>query len=131
MTAPLLGATVADWYRDLLMPGRSSWLNSGRYGRSASAATRPNFPPATVRDSSLPCNAKAVAARGGQPGHPGSGPGLLPVERCASVHDHVPDPCRRCGHPLSGMDPAPYRHHVIDILLIRAEVIEHLLHRLL
>ena len=35
--------------------------------------------------------------RGGQPGHPGSGPELLPIERVDEVVDHHPDACRRCG----------------------------------
>ena len=69
--------------------------------------------------------------RGGQPGHPGAGPELLPVERCEESHDHLPETCRRCGNPLSGVDPAPHRHQVIDIPPIQAEVIEHRLHRLL
>ena len=32
-----------------------------------------------------------------QPGHPGSGPDLLPIERVDEVVDHHPDACRRCG----------------------------------
>ncbi len=69
--------------------------------------------------------------RDGQPEHPGSGPELLPLEHCEESHDHLPDTCRPCGHPLSGVDPAPHRHQVIDIPPIQAEVIEHRLHRLL
>ena len=69
--------------------------------------------------------------RGGQQGHPGSGPELLPIERCDQVVDHHPDACRRCGTLLQGDDPEPLRHQVIDIPPITAEVIEHRLHRLI
>ena len=49
--------------------------------------------------------------RGGQPGHPGAGPELLPKERVDEVVDHHPDACRRCGMllqssvPLRGVSP--------------------------
>ena len=33
--------------------------------------------------------------RGGQQGHPGSGPELLPIERVNEVVEHHPDACRR------------------------------------
>ena len=33
--------------------------------------------------------------RGGQPGHPGSGPELLLIEQVDEVMDHHPDACRR------------------------------------
>ena len=58
--------------------------------------------------------------RGGQQGHPGSGPELLPIERVDEVVDHHPDACRRCGQLLDGIDPEPLRH----------QAIEHQLHRL-
>jgi transposase len=68
--------------------------------------------------------------RGGQPGHPGSGPELLPIERVDEVVEHHPDACRRCGTLLQGEDPAPLRHQVIEIPPITPLVIEHRLHRL-
>ena len=40
--------------------------------------------------------------RGGQPGHPGSGPELLPIERVNEVVEHHPQACRRCGQLLGG-----------------------------
>ena len=69
--------------------------------------------------------------RGGQQGHPGSGPELLPIERCDQVVDHHPDTCRRCGTLLQGDDPEPLRHQVIDIPPITAGEIEHRLRRLI
>jgi transposase len=68
--------------------------------------------------------------RGGQPGHPGSGTELLPIERVDEVLEHHPDACRRCGTLLQGEDPEPYRHQVIEIPPITPLVIEHRLHRL-
>ena len=67
---------------------------------------------------------------GGQPGHPGTGPELLPIERGDEVVEHHPDTCRRCGTLLHGVDPAPLRHQVIEIPPITPLVIEHLPHRL-
>jgi transposase len=68
--------------------------------------------------------------RGGQQGHPGAGPELLPIERVDEVVEHHPDACRRCGTLLQGEDPEPLRHQVIEIPPITAVVIEHRLHRL-
>ena len=67
--------------------------------------------------------------RGGQPGHPGSGPELLPIERVDEVVEHHPDSCRRCGTLLEGDDPEPWRRQVIEIPPTTPVVIEHRLHR--
>ncbi|MFN9548389.1 MAG: DUF6444 domain-containing protein, partial [Cyanobacteriota bacterium] len=69
--------------------------------------------------------------RGGQPGHPGHGPELLPIERVDEVVEHRPDACRRCGSLLQGEDPEPLRHQLIEIPPITPMVIEHRLHRLI
>jgi transposase len=42
--------------------------------------------------------------RGGQRGHPGSGPELLPIERVDEVVEHHPDACRDCGTLLHCAD---------------------------
>ncbi len=68
--------------------------------------------------------------RGGQEGHPGAGPDLLPSEQCQEVIPHHPSNCRGCGEPLRGDDPEPLRHQVVDIPQIVPFVIEHQLHRL-
>ena len=68
--------------------------------------------------------------RGGQQGHPGTGPELLPIERCDAVEEHHPEHCRCCGTHLQGEDPEPLRHQVIEIPPITPLVIEHRLHRL-
>ncbi|MFM7640115.1 MAG: IS66 family transposase [Cyanobium sp.] len=69
--------------------------------------------------------------RGGQDGHPGANRVLLPADQCADVIPHYPTTCRGCGEALSGEDPEPYRHQVVDIPKIVPFVIEHQLHRLI
>jgi transposase len=85
-----------------------------RMGRNSRNSSKP--PSSDSQGFKPPLKRKGSGRRrGGQPGHPGSGPELLPVERCEEFHDHLPEICRRCGNPLSGVDPAPHRHPVIDI----------------
>ena len=98
----------------------------GRSSRNSSkppSSDGPGFKPPERRKGS-------GRKRGGQPGHPGSGPELLPIERVDEVVEHHPDACRRCGTLLQGEDPEPLRHQVIEIPPITPLVIEHRLHRL-
>jgi transposase len=53
--------------------------------------------------------------RGGQPGHPGSPRILIPVEEVDEVVVIKPEQCLHCQAPLSGDDPQPWRHHVLEI----------------
>jgi transposase len=100
-----------------------------RIGRTSRNSSRPpstdslGFKPPTRRKGS-------GRKRGGQPGHPGAGPELLPIERVDEVVEHHPDACRRCGTLLQGEDPEPLRHQLIEIPPITPLVIEHRLHRL-
>jgi transposase len=68
--------------------------------------------------------------RGGQKGHPRRMRALVPAERVASVTDCKPTECRRCRHPLSGVDTEPRRHQVAELPPIEPEVHEYRLHRL-
>lgn len=68
--------------------------------------------------------------RGGQPGHVGHERRLYPVEQCQRVEDYRPRQCRRCGGRLSGDDPSPYRHQVVELPPIQPYVEEHRLHEL-
>ena len=98
----------------------------GRSSRNSSkppSSDGPGFKPPERRKGS-------DRKRGGQPGHPGSGPELLPIERVDEVVEHHPQACRRCGQLLDGVDPEPLRHQVIEIPPITPLVIEHRLHRL-
>ncbi len=49
---------------------------------------------------------------GGQPGHPGAGRRLLPIEQVDEVVCHLPESCGECGHSLAER-PArgPVRRH--------------------
>jgi len=98
----------------------------GRSSRNSSkppSSDGPGFKPPERRKGS-------GRKRGGQPGHPGSGPELLPIERVDEVVEHHPEACRRCGTLLQGNDPEPLRHQVIEIPPITPLVIEHRRHRL-
>ena len=98
----------------------------GRSSRNSSkppSSDGPGFKPPERRKGS-------GRKRGAQPGHPGSGPELLPIERVDEVVEHHPEACRRCGTLLQGIDPEPLRHQVTEIPPITPVVIEHRLHRL-
>lgn len=68
--------------------------------------------------------------RGAQPGHEGHQRKLYPLEECRRVSDHRPTKCRDCGAALSGDDPNPLRHQVVELPAAPALVDEHRLHRL-
>src|SRR4029450_2976286 len=53
--------------------------------------------------------------RGGQPGDPGSTRTLISVEDVDEVVVIKPAQCTHCQAPLSGDDPTPWRHQVIQI----------------
>ncbi len=94
------------------------------------------------RNSSLPPSSDGPAAperaekqpsgkkRGAQKGHQGHKRKLYPVERCARVVEHYPERCRHCGDALTGNDPEPYRHQVVELPPVEPVVEEHRLHKL-
>jgi len=65
--------------------------------------------------------------RGGQPGHEKQERPLLPPNETAILK---PKHCRRCGHKLTGADPDPLRHQVLELPEIKPHVVDYLLHRL-
>jgi transposase len=60
--------------------------------------------------------------RGGQPGHPGHTRTLIPVEEVDAVVVIKPEQCAHCQSSLSGEDPQPWRHHVIEMPPIKPVV---------
>ena len=68
--------------------------------------------------------------RGGQPGHPGSTRTLIPVADVDEVVVLKPEQCRGCHAPLSGDDPTPFRHQVIEIPPCKPVVTEYQWHQL-
>jgi transposase len=73
---------------------------------------------------------KSGKRRGGQKGHPGYSRELIEVEKCQKVEDHIPKECNSCGNKLEGIDPAPYRHQVVELPPLEPYVEEHRLHQL-
>lgn len=55
---------------------------------------------------------------------------LYPPEECQSIQDEKPSVCRVCGEALSGEDPQPYRHQIVDLPVIKPDVQEYRLHKL-
>jgi transposase len=150
MTTPPSGISEADWVswpagaRELILSQQEqieelrSQLTAlatelaslrERIGRSSRNSSKP---PSSDGPGSKPPERRKGSGRkrGGQPGHPGSGPELLPIERVDEVVEYHPQACRRCGTLLQGEDPEPLRHQVIEIPPITPLVIEHRLHRL-
>jgi transposase len=68
--------------------------------------------------------------RGGQPGHERNERELVPLEKVTTVQDLKPEYCRACSRSLSGRDPEPHRHQVIEIPKITPQVHEYRLHSL-
>lgn len=75
-----------------------------------------------------PPKPKGQRPSGGQPGHPKQIRPLLPPDQ---THELRPTSCRRCGQTLTGDDPQPLQHQVLEIPPLRPHVTEYRLHRLL
>jgi transposase len=71
---------------------------------------------------------------GGQPGHPGSGRGLLAEDRMAEIVDHYPDECSGCGREFTDSERVPRhgpgRHQVAELPSTAVFYVEHRTHRL-
>ena len=83
-------------------------------------------PPAHPR----PRRPRSTRRRGGQPGHPGSTRTLLPVEEVDKVVSIKPEACTSCQARLSGNDPTPWRHQVMELPPIEPIVTEYHWHQL-
>ena len=81
-------------------------------------------PPAVKRRPPRPPSGRPS---GGQPGHERQQRPLLPPDHTEILK---PAQCRGCGHALTGQDPEPRRHQVLELPAIRPEVTEYQLHRL-
>jgi transposase len=68
--------------------------------------------------------------RGAQPGYPGSTRTLIPGEEVDEVVVIKPAQCTHCQAPLSGDDPQPWRHQVIELPPIKPVVTEYQWHQL-
>ncbi len=91
-----------------------------------------SLPPSSAHPHAKPAppRPKSKRPRGGQPGHPKAERALIPSEQCTAVVALKPEACRRCGQPLAGEDPTPWRHQVWELPEIKPLVTEYQLHRL-
>jgi transposase len=80
--------------------------------------------------SQRPHRPRGQRRRGGQPGHPGATRTLIPVEEVDEVVVIKPAQCTHCQAPLSGDDPKPWRHQVIELPPIKPVVTEYQWHQL-
>lgn len=69
-------------------------------------------------------------APGGQPGHPGHGRQLRPSDQVDRLVVGRPVACAACGALLLGEDPAPARHQVAELPVVRPEIMEYQRHTL-
>lgn len=77
-----------------------------------------------------PRRPRSQRRRGGQAGHPGHARPLMPVESVDEVVVLKPEQCSGCHAPLSGDDPTPFRHQVMEIPPIQPVVTEYQWHQL-
>jgi transposase len=102
---------------------REQTRRSSRNSSQPPSSDAPRVPPRRQRPSS--------GRKGGaQPGHAGHQRILYPVEACRSVTDYHPAACNACGTALSGADPHPVRHQVVELPEVKPLVDEHRLHHL-
>jgi transposase len=80
--------------------------------------------------SPRPKHPRSQRRRGGQPGHPGQTRTLIPVEDVDQIVPLKPEQCQGCQAPLSGDDPAPFRHQVMEIPPIQPVITEYQWHQL-
>src|SRR5438874_938282 len=88
-------------------------------------------PPASdPPQSQRPTRPRGQRRRWGQPGHPGQTRTLVPVADVDEVVVLKPEQCRGCHAPLSGDDPTPFRHQVIEIPPLKPVITEYQWHQL-
>jgi transposase len=92
-------------------------------------STNSSKPPSSDPPHAKPAPPKVASGKrkGGQPGHPKRTRPDLPPD---TVIELRADACNRCSHPLSGYDPQPLRHQVVELPPIRPVVTEYRQHRL-
>jgi transposase len=131
MTAPPLPPDVFD----ALPPAVQAYIRlleaqladlEARLSRDSSNSSRP---PSSDPPHVKPAPPKSPSGRrkGGQPGHPRRVRPYLPPDTVVELR---PETCGRCRHAITGSDPEPLRHQVIEIPPVRPHVTEYRRHRL-
>lgn len=98
----------------------------GRLGQDSHNSSRPPSSDGPGAPKRVPRSLRGTSGRrpGGQPGHPGVS--LALVEQPDRVVVHQPGVCAGCGHALaSGPVLRTERRQVIDLPVVRAQVVEH------
>lgn len=99
-----------------------------RLNQTSRNSSRP--PSSDPPQAQRPNRPRSGRRRGGQPGHRGQTRTLIPVEEVDEVVPIKPEQCASCHAPLSGDDPTPFRHQVIEIPPIEPVVTEYQWHQL-
>jgi transposase len=97
-----------------------------RLGQTSANSSKPPSP-GPPHAKPAPPKAPGGKRKGGQPGHPRRTRPDLPPDAVVELRAGT---CDRCSHPLTGNDPAPLRHQVVDIPPVRPHVTEYRRHRL-
>ena len=84
-----------------------------RLNQTSRNSSRP--PSSDPPQSPRPNRPRSKRRRGGQPGHPGQTRTLIPVEDVDQIVPLKPEQCQGCQALLSGDDPSPFRHQVVEI----------------
>jgi transposase len=93
---------------------------------SSNSSQPPSSDPPSAKTA--PPKTPSGKAKGGQPGHPKRSRPELPPDTIVELRAET---CDRCDHPLSGSDPEPLTHQVIELPPIRPHVTEYRRHRLI
>jgi transposase len=103
--------------------------------RSGRNSTNSSLPPSrNPPDAPRTQRVKKPSGRkpGGQPGHPPTNPGLIPLEDLSEPPiPCIPETCEHCHARLVGQDDEPARYQVIDLPPIAAEIREYHCHGLI
>jgi transposase len=100
--------------------------------RNARNSSNSSMPPSqNPLDAPRPKASKKPSGRqrGGQPGHPPTNPGLVPLEELSEPPTVcLPQTCAQCQAPLTGTDPYPRCHQVIELPSLVPEIREYQCH---
>lgn len=99
-----------------------------RLNQTSRNSSRP--PSSDPPQAQRPNRPRSGRRRGGQPGHRGQTRTLIPVDEVDEVVSIKPEQCASCHAPLSGDDPTPFRHQIIEIPPIKPVVTEYQWHQL-
>jgi transposase len=97
-----------------------------RLGQTSANSSKP---PSSDPPHAKPAPPKTPSGKrkGGQPGHAKRTRPDLPPDTVVELRAGT---CDRCSHPLTGDDPTPLRHQVVEIPPVRPHVTEYRRHRL-